>query len=312
MNRHPEIVCGDELGLFSKPVFYDNYEHLKRWHFLIRRTGISSYPFFQDRSILRNLQSFSLTKEQVWGWVLESDNIVELANRMKDHVLALAGKRIWAEKTPANIYLIDRFLRTFHAASVIHIVRDPRDVILSLVGRGVSIFKAAERWLTSVSAIHNYRKHPNVLEIKYEDLILETEKTLLRVSSHLNVEFNMEFFATNTYESKNITKTDGFDTWKSNPTDGFSSQSIGKYKSCDSDFKDIFSMTLTREFASCLKVEQLSLSELAADYGYQLTDLCNFDKSHLTRSTEEEEQGIILKLVNLVIDKNKYIQRVVY
>ena len=21
MNRHPEIVCGDELGLFSKPVF---------------------------------------------------------------------------------------------------------------------------------------------------------------------------------------------------------------------------------------------------------------------------------------------------
>ena len=46
MNRHPEIVCGDELGLFSKPVFYDNYEHLKRWHFLIKRTGISSYPYF--------------------------------------------------------------------------------------------------------------------------------------------------------------------------------------------------------------------------------------------------------------------------
>ena len=195
---------------------------------------------------------------------------------------------------------------------MIHIVRDPRDVILSLMERGASVYKAAERWLTSVSAIHNYRKHPNVLEIKYEDLILETEKTLHRVSSHLNVEFNMEFFATNAYESKNVKKTDGFDTWGSKPTDSFSSKSIGKYKNRDIDFKDILSMTLTREFASCLKVEQLSFSELAAEYGYKLDDLCSTDKSQLCRSTTRTEQGIILKLVDLVIDNNKYMQRVVY
>jgi len=312
MNRHPEIVCGDELGLFSKPVFYDNYEHLKRWHFLIKRTGISSYPYFADRSVLRNSQSFSLTKEQVWSWVLESNNIVEFTNRFKEHILALTKKRIWAEKTPTNIYLIDKFLQTFPDAKVIHIVRDPRDVVLSLMERGASAYKAAERWLTSLSAIRNCRYHSNVLEIKYEDLILETEKTLKKVSSYLNIEFNMEFFTTNAHESKNVKKTDGFDTWGSKPTDSFSSKSIGKYKNRDIDFKDILSMTLTKEFASCLKVEQLSFSELAEEYGYKLDDLCSTDKSQLCRSTIRTEQGIILKLVDLVIDKNKYMQRVIY
>lgn len=312
LNRHPEIVCGDELGLFSKPAFYDDYEHLKRWHFLIKRTGISSYPYFQDHSLLRNLQSFNLTKEHVWRWVLESNNIIELTSRLKNHVLEITGKSIWAEKTPTNIYLIGKFLQAFPEAKVIHIVRDPRDVILSLMGRGLSVSKAAERWLTALSSIHNYRNHPNVLEIKYEDLILETGKTLSRVSSHLNLEFNMEFFTTNAYESKNITKADGFDSWRSKPADGFSSKSIGKYKGSNIVFEDILSMTLTKEFAACLKVEQLSLSQLADNYGYKLTGMHSTDKNHLRRSTCKEEQSIISKLVDLVIDKNRYVRRVIY
>jgi len=195
---------------------------------------------------------------------------------------------------------------------VIHIVRDPRDVILSLMGRGLSVSKAAERWLTALSSIHNYRNHPNVLEIKYEDLILETGKTLSRVSSHLNLEFNMEFFTTNAYESKNITKADGFDSWRSKPADGFSSKSIGKYKGSNIVFEDILSMTLTKEFAACLKVEQLSLSQLADNYGYKLTGMHSTDKNHLRRSTCKEEQSIISKLVDLVIDKNRYVRRVIY
>ena len=151
-----------------------------------------------------------------------------------------------------------------------------------------------------------------MLEITYEDLILEREKTLDRVCSHLNVEFKMEFFATDAYKSKNITKRLKFDTWRSKPTDGFSSKSIGKYKSSDIDFKDILSMTLTREFASVLSVEQLSLSGLASDYGYQLVGIRSDGKKDLGRSVADKEQGIIFKLVDMVIEKNKYIQRVVY
>jgi hypothetical protein len=312
INRHPEIVCGDELGLFSKPVFYDNYNHLKKYHFLIKRAGITSYPYFQDRSILRNLQSFLLTGKQVWRWVLESNDIIEFTSRLKSHILEITGKSIWAEKTPTNIYLIGEFLKVFPEAKVIHIVRDPRDVILSLMSRGASISRGAERWLTAVSAIYNYRNHPNVLEIKYEDLILESEKTMNRVCSHLNVEFDMDFFATSIYESKNIVKKDGFVTWGSRPGDDFSSKSIGKFKSSDIDFTDILSMTLTSEFASILKVEQLSFSQLAAEFGYQLGDISKIKKANLSRSVAEVRQGIVFRILDLLIERNKYFQRVVY
>lgn len=312
MNRHPEIVCGDELGLFSKPVIFDDYGHLKRWHFLIRRAGISSQPYFQERSILRNLDAYSLTPDQVWEFVLKSDNISELTNKLKAHILTLTGKKVWAEKTPENIFTIDRFLEVFPESRVIHLVRDPRDVILSLMARGRSFERAAEKWLTSVAAIHNYRRDPRVLEITYEDLILEREKTLDRVCSHLNVEFRLEFFATNVYKSKNIKKTLKFNAWKSKPTDDFSSKSIGKYRNTDVDFTDMLSMSLTREFASYLRVEQLSFSELASGYGYQLGGMLSVDKKDLNRCVSDKEQSIILKFLDVIIEKNKYIQRVVY
>jgi hypothetical protein len=312
MNRHPEIVCGDELGLFSKPVIFDNYGHLKRWHFLIKRAGISSQPYFQERSILRNLDAYSLTQSQVWEFVLKSDKISELTDKLKAHVLTLTGKKVWAEKTPENIFTIGRFLKVFPDSRVIHIVRDPRDVILSLMARGRSFGRAAEKWLTSVAAIQNYRGDPRVLEITYEDLILEREKTLARVCSHLNVEFKIDFFATDAYKSKNIKKTLKFNAWRSEPTDDFSSKSIGKYKTSDVDFTDILSMSLTREFASVLSVEPLSLSELASGYGYQLVGMRSDDKKDLSRSVTDKEQNIILNLLDVIIEKNKYIQRVVY
>lgn len=312
INRHPDIVCADELGLFSKPVVFDNYRHLKRWHFLIKKAGITSQPYYQGRSILRNLESYSLTQDQAWEFVLRSNNISDLTNKIKNHIQTISGKKIWAEKTPENIFAIDRFLAVFADSKVIHIVRDPRDVILSFMGRGVTFAKSAEKWLTSVAAIQNFRSDPRVLEITYEDLIRESEKTLERVCSHLNIDFSMKFFTTNTYESKNVTKTLKFDTWKSKPSDDFSSKSIGKYKNSDIDFKNILSMTLTREFASILKVERLSLSQLAAEYGYNLGDIGRINKTNLSRRVTEVRQGIVFRILDFIIERNKYIQRVVY
>ena len=60
--------------------------------FLDKKNRHLELPLFPGSIYFEEFTVFSLTKEQVWGWVLESDNIVELANRMKDHVLALGGK----------------------------------------------------------------------------------------------------------------------------------------------------------------------------------------------------------------------------
>jgi hypothetical protein len=103
LDNHPSIACGEELGFFSKPVFYNNYSHLKRWSFLIRKYGIASSPFFESRSILRNTELYGLQSDQVWEWVQQSNDLHELVDKFKDYILGTTGKSIWAEKTPSNI-----------------------------------------------------------------------------------------------------------------------------------------------------------------------------------------------------------------
>jgi hypothetical protein len=311
LNRHPDIVCGEELGLFSKPIFYDNFSRLQRWHFFVRRAGISSNPYFQDRSILRNLDSFSLSKDRVWQYVLESKAFVDLVDRLKRHVLALAGKSIWAEKTPENIFTVGRFLRMFPGAKILHIVRDPRDVVLSLMARGLSSIMAAEAWLTSVAAIQNYRSHPSVLEIRYEDLVFETERILSEVCSHLKVEFQMKFFSDTSYESSGITRSEGLSTWTSKPSGESSSKSIGKYKNSATLLNDIYSMELTREFADILETRVFSLSRLASDYRYEFDDE-DASRKCLGRTVPAERRGGLLRLADLVLERNRYVNRVVY
>ncbi|HEY3278330.1 MAG TPA: sulfotransferase [Syntrophorhabdaceae bacterium] len=273
LNRHPDIVCGEEMGLFSKPILYDDFDRLKRWSFIIRRVGVPSNPYFEDRSLLRNPESFSLTRSRIWEMLVTSEDGPAFVQKLKVHIFSLTGKKIWGEKTPENIYAIDRFLRAFVDSKVIHIVRDPRDTILSLMRRGLTVERAAEVWLTSVAAIWKHRQDPRVQEIRYEDLVLETESTLRQVCGHLGVEFDMRLFLDSGGESRGITRAEGLDTWASKPSEGISANSIGKYDKSGVVLLDrVYSMTLTEGFAALLGAPRFTLARLASEYGYILDD----------------------------------------
>lgn len=117
----------------------------------------------------------------------EANNVPEFATRVRDHVLKCPGKSLWAEKTPRNIRTIGKFISTFPRSPVIHLVRDPRDVITSLMGRRKSLINTIESWLGSVSAIQPYSESAQVLQIRYEDLCRSPEETISSVFSFLNV-----------------------------------------------------------------------------------------------------------------------------
>lgn len=85
----------------------------------------------------------------------------------------------WGDKTPLNVYALDRIHATFPQARYIHVLRDGCDAVASMlrVGRYGSIDDAAERWSTSVAAARRFmRKHPDrCLEVRYEQLVREPE-----------------------------------------------------------------------------------------------------------------------------------------
>jgi len=274
LDRHPEIACGQELYLYSKPLLYDDYRFVRSRALLVRLFGLSSNPLDQGRAILKNLSSYQLSRLRAWSWLRQAESIAELAASFQNHILKLTAKRLWVEKTPANIICVGRFLRTFPEARFIHIVRDPRDTVLSIMkrGKGSSALNASETWITRVAAIQPWRSSERVLEIRYEDLVTEPDRTLGKITSFLGVEYRETFFNDDTWSSKELGKFKGHSSWEIDVSGPISTKGVGKYRDTSVDLSVMASVRLTEEFAKILGTRQFSLVELAKTYGYMLDD----------------------------------------
>lgn len=109
-----------------------------------------------------------------------------------------AAKPRWGDKTPNYIQEIKRIRRIFPNAKFIHIIRDGRDVCLSLMRvkwHGDSIIDYARYWKKMVThGIVDGRALglENYCEIKYEDLVLNTKKVLRQICLFLGEEYQEE------------------------------------------------------------------------------------------------------------------------
>lgn len=96
--------------------------------------------------------------------------------------------RRWCEKTPRNVLFFGRILEHFGTeVRLIHIVRDGRDVITSRHPESqAAAWVSPERWIRDVEAGLRYEGHPQLLTLRYEDLILDYDATITRVCRFLD------------------------------------------------------------------------------------------------------------------------------
>ncbi|HUI42629.1 MAG TPA: sulfotransferase [Terriglobia bacterium] len=99
----------------------------------------------------------------------------------------------WADSTPTNAPHMLRIQRDFPEARFVHIVRDPRDVALSLDRRGWSRPLPWDRkrsllaaglyweWIVRKGRAYGARLGPHYLEVRYEDLVDRPREELARV-----------------------------------------------------------------------------------------------------------------------------------
>lgn len=120
---------------------------------------------------------------------------------------------------------------------VIHIVRDPRDVISSIkkgdgdkfIGNVKPLLFELRNWRKSVQLAIQFQGNPNFMTLNYEDLVQETDKSLLKICDFLKIEaYSPEAF------NQGIRTQEG-EIWSSNSSFGgvsgaISSSSIGKHK----------------------------------------------------------------------------------
>lgn len=190
LDNHPAIAVPDETKIFETfvpmlPLYGDLRDHhrLQRlvedilsWRWVRRLPDVPS-----AQAVLARVAAPTL------GGVFAA---------LLDEWAERRGKCRWGEKTPRHLYYWSDIEAAFPSATLVHIVRDGRDVALSQVKAPFgpkTMAAAAERWVDYVQRIRAIGKRigqHRYIELRYEDLLLEPKATMTRVLQHIGEPFD--------------------------------------------------------------------------------------------------------------------------
>lgn len=157
LDSHPNIAAGAET-----------------WLFVGRHE--SGFPWLADE--------YGLSREYVKEMAATSPSLPHFIERFLDEYAERMGKKRWAEKSPGNVMRLQYIFRHFPKAKFIHVIRDGRDVVCSIVAQRERLRKQGidtpvpgttedriRFWVDAVRAGLTWREDPRYLEVRYEDLV---------------------------------------------------------------------------------------------------------------------------------------------
>lgn len=98
---------------------------------------------------------------------------------------------IWGDKSPGYLVQMPMLKSLYPKAKFIHLVRDARDYCLSMrKAFGKNIYRSAQRWNDEVASARRFgRSISGYCELRYEDLLGNTEEQLATLCRFLGVDF---------------------------------------------------------------------------------------------------------------------------
>jgi Sulfotransferase family len=119
-------------------------------------------------------------------------DVVEAAYRchMQAH-----GKVRWGDKTPPYIEIVPQLVKLFPGSQFIHLIRDGRDVARSFQNTHWGspwLHDNTEEWVQAIDYQRRWERsnlRDRILQIRYEELVLDTEATLRKTCQFLGEEF---------------------------------------------------------------------------------------------------------------------------
>lgn len=189
LDAHPAISCRGEAH------FFDFLAPALQQAFLRYRHQLD-----ENNQLFHELPGFPLPEQHEAFATLRAAVLAAMGQRPRANQVAAVG-----ERTPANVEHLDLIWALFPAARFVHVIRDPRDVAVSLWHHGQRIQaggftrqyesidalaeQLASSWAsgTEHSARMGARRSGQYLEIRYEDLLAEGPGTLARLLEFLGI-----------------------------------------------------------------------------------------------------------------------------
>jgi hypothetical protein len=147
----------------------------------------------------REWGDFDFSDDEMLGLLRDRGRKLDAGEALRAFYDAYAerqGKARWGEKTPRYVGKMRQIQAALPEARFVHVVRDGRDVALSVLDRTVRDLTAADiakRWKRKVQKARDAApKLDHYVEVRYEDLILETEPTLRKICEFIELDWDDE------------------------------------------------------------------------------------------------------------------------
>ena len=194
--QHPDIAIPPE-SYFPLSFFRRRERYAARGGSGVDLAALAEDLLRHDRFLAWRLDP-ELVRSRLTG---QAPDFAEAIRRVYALYAEAHGKRRYGDKTPPFLMHMRRLAEQFPEARFIHLVRDGRDVVLSLRDQPFapsSFTGAAEYWAGRVRRARQAgeRLGPDrYVEVRYEDLVANTEAQLRRLCEFVELEFRPEMLA---------------------------------------------------------------------------------------------------------------------
>jgi hypothetical protein len=184
------------------------------------------------------------------------------------------GKTIKGAKSPVHFSRMDVLFKWFPNCKVIHLTRDPRAISTSYAknfNRFISVFKtrfpflrrnekiishilmyyAAFSYVWSVKSHNKFKNQPNYYLCKFEELIINPEKSIKQICKFLKVEYNEQMLYPNQVNSTyfNLKPSDPQLLPDEDRKKGFDKETLNRWKKHLSKLNEVLIWSITRKSA---------------------------------------------------------------
>jgi hypothetical protein len=187
LERHPAIaICGE--------THFNHYVYKRRRAFGDLGNLENRRRLVDEYLSIQRIKRFGLDVAEVKDQLLrEGTSYPALFASLLQHYARLQGKERWGEKTPQHALISEELCQWYPGAIVLHLVRDPRDVVASLQRvpwAANSVMANARTWLACNLAASRSSHRSGYLLVRYETLVTRPEDEVARICAHVDEKYD--------------------------------------------------------------------------------------------------------------------------
>jgi hypothetical protein len=215
LGAHSRLSCGHETEFFTGLQIANRGNRLCRAATWPEEAANYLFSIVHEKPIP---DYFGITRGEIISYLKQREpSCPAILESLTETYMRRQGKQRWVEKTPTHLIHLREVRSHYPDAPLVRIIRDPRDVALSLlnVPWGPSSFAAAVlhwRYFDDLSS-SLFKADRNCLSLRFEDLVTNPENELRKLCDFIGEEFEPDMMDTSqSINHVNPTKL----SWKQN------------------------------------------------------------------------------------------------